>query len=69
MRNMKNYNEVIDRMENVNESLKKQFELVMASEQDARKEFEEQKKKLEDKILDIENTCSQLKEENNIYRF
>ena len=39
MRNMKNYNEVIDRMESVNESLKQELELVIVSEQDGRKAF------------------------------
>ena len=39
MRNMKNYNEVIDRMESVNESLKQELELVIVSEQNGRKAF------------------------------
>ena len=47
MKNMKNYNQVIDRMEHVNENLKTELELAMNSEQEIRDQFQSEKRMLE----------------------
>ena len=69
MRNMKNYGEVIERMEKVNEKLKRELEIVMAAEQQLREESEAHRPLLENKLLEKESILSTLKEENNLVRF